>query len=660
MRKLVLLAIIALAVPVCSQQFNVERDRVQMASLDGLMRFHTGDDPDGTLGWSRPDFDDSGWPLISSEHSWSEQGYKDYSGFAWYRFDVVLTLEHRQLGLYIPGILTSYEVFADGNLVASFGGFPPKATAYKLHHHLVMLPPTNSGHMQIAIRVWHWPQWASYSGGGIAGVPRIGDADQLKEWLALQDKNTFWQLSAQGYLALLNFLYAAAGFALFLMRRKERLYLWYGLAGLFFCTWSLLNLFDAFRDMPIYVSEALPSAVAVAGFFSFVVFIWMMLGVKDTFWVWVCAGSVALNVLMWTLPPLLSLPTSVGSFILLVVNLPMMLGPGVMLIQGFRRGNPDARLLLIPVGLNILANWINDILWVMLTTGHTWVRPVWAFWSETFDWPFPFGLYDLSIGILLIAILAIVVLRFARSRQEEEQLNNEFDAARTVQRVLIPEQPPQIPGFRIETAYKPARHVGGDFFYVQPQEHDGVLLVIGDVSGKGLRAALAVNLVIGALRTMPALPPARILAALNRGLVDQLQGGFVTCCVARIGCDGTATIANAGHLAPYLDSEEIELPAAFPLGITTEAVFEESSVVLPADARLTLITDGVVEARDASGELFGFHRTASIATESAQDIADAASNFGQDDDITVLTLTREAILEPASAEPETQASSLLP
>ena len=184
MRKLVLLAMATLALPACAQVFNMEHDRVPIASLNGLMRFHTGDDPR----WSEPGFDDSSWPLISSEKDWSAQGYKDYGGFAWYRFTVVLPRDHRQLGLYIPRIMTSYQVFADGKLVGSFGGFPPNAAIHIVHHHLLLLPQDSAGKMEIAIRVWHWPHWAMYFGGGMAGAPRIGNADLLRDCMTLQDR----------------------------------------------------------------------------------------------------------------------------------------------------------------------------------------------------------------------------------------------------------------------------------------------------------------------------------------------------------------------------------------------------------------------------------------------------------------------------------------
>ncbi len=624
-----------LALPASAQVFDMEHDRVQMTPLDGPMRFHTGDEPR----WSQPALDDSTWPLISSEKSWSDQGYKDYGGFAWYRFKVILPPEHAQLGLYIPGIMTSYQVFVDGKRVGSFGGFPPNATIYDPHHQLVLLPQTQAGEMEIAIRVWHWPRWAMFFGGGMSSAPRIGDATQLKDWMTLEDSNTFRELTVQGYLALLNFLYGIAGFALFLMRRRERLYLWYGLSGFFFGGWSLANCYAAFHTLPALASEAGINSLAVAGFFSFLMFIWMMLGARRTVWIRIGLVSVALNVIVWTLPALHNLPVAVGNLLFVVVTLPMTLGAVVMLIEGVRRGNPDARLLLVPVGLNTLANWVNDALWAILSGGHAWIEPYWAFWNRTFSWPFPFGLYELSIGVLLLAIMGIVVLRFARSRHEEDQLKSELEAARTVQQLLIPEKVPDVPGFRVDTAYKPARHVGGDFFYIRPEEPRSILVVVGDVSGKGLQAALTVNLVIGALRTMPALPPARILAALNRGLIGQMQGGFVTCICALFAENGTVTVANAGHLAPYCNGDEIKLDPGLPLGLIPNADYAETTLHLAPNDTLTFVTDGVPEARNPAGELFGFDRTQKISTQSAQQIAAAAQAHGQEDDITVLTLT---------------------
>ena len=164
-------------------------------------------------------------------------------------------------------------------------------------------------------------------------------------------------------------------------------------------------------------------------------------------------------------------------------------------------------------------------------------------------------------------------------------------------------------------------------------------IAVGEVSGNGLRAAMTVSTILGALRTLPAASPGELLRALNRMLAGQLQGGFVTCCVAHIAPSGTVTAANVGHLAPYRNGEEIALESGLPLGVTTDADYAESALTLVPGDILTFVSDGVVEAKSAAGELFGFERTCLISGHSAEQIAAAAQQFGQEDDITVLTLT---------------------
>ncbi|MGA9587205.1 MAG: SpoIIE family protein phosphatase [Terracidiphilus sp.] len=647
MRRLVLLAVAALSLPACAQVFNMEQDRVQMSTLNGLMRFHTGDDPR----WTEPGFDDSAWPLISSASDWSAQGYKDYGGYAWYRFKVILPPEHAQLGLYFPGIGTSYQVFANGQPVGSFGGFPPNATIYGRRRHLVLLPQSQAAELEIAIRVWHWPHWAMYYGGGISGAPRIGDAKQLKTWVTLLERSTYWQVSAQSYLALLNFLYGSAGFVLFLMRPKERLYLWYGLAGLFFCGSRLMPVFAALHDVPEMTSEAFTDGFAFAGFFCFLVFIWVIMRSRRTVWIWIGVAGLAAFGMMWTVPALFNLPVSVGNLILTIIRLPFTIIPVALLIQGVRRRDPDARLLMIPVGLNALANWINDGLWAMYTAGHAWAETYWNLWDKTFSWPFPIGLYDLTNCILLLAILGIVVLRFARSRHEQEEMQSEREAARAVQQVLIPDDIPAVPGFKIESVYKPAGEVGGDFFQIVPTTNGGVLIVVGDVSGKGMPAAMTVSLLVGTFRTLAhyTQSPGEILSAMNQRMLGRSQGGFTTCLVLRADANGKLTVANAGHIAPYVMGRELQLENGLPLGLAAESAYAETAAQLMPGEQLTLLTDGVVEARDKSGALMGFERVAAISTEPAEAIANAAQAFGQDDDITVLSVTRTASLNQALA-----------
>jgi phosphoserine phosphatase RsbU/P len=108
-----------------AQVFDLDADRVPVVELKGLWRFHTGDDPDGKLGWASPKFDDAKWKLIRSDLPWDEQGYKGYTGFAWYRVQVKLPQKRIPLAIAIPHISTSYQVFADGRLIGQFGGMPP-------------------------------------------------------------------------------------------------------------------------------------------------------------------------------------------------------------------------------------------------------------------------------------------------------------------------------------------------------------------------------------------------------------------------------------------------------------------------------------------------------------------------------------------------------
>lgn len=148
------------------------------------------------------------------------------------------------------------------------------------------------------------------------------------------------------------------------------------------------------------------------------------------------------------------------------------------------------------------------------------------------------------------------------------------------------------------------------------------------------------TLVLGALRSLAQENPSprQILARLNRQLVASSDGGFVTCLCSRIDPDRVVTVANAGHLAPYRNGEEVPLEGGLPLGIATEVQYPEIELRLAPNERLTFLSDGVIEAQSASGELFGFERTRRVSTQSAELIAAAAQAFGQQDDITVLTL----------------------
>jgi len=205
-----------------------------------------------------------------------------------------------------------------------------------------------------------------------------------------------------------------------------------------------------------------------------------------------------------------------------------------------------------------------------------------------------------------------------------------------------------LPGFLIEAIYKPAGEVGGDFYQIVGTPQGGVLVVIGDVSGKGMPAAMTVSLLVGTVRTLAhyTQSPGEILSAMNQRMLGRSQGGFTTCLCLRADADGKLIVANAGHIAPYLNGAELAVESSLPLGLVAAASYPEAIFIFPPNTQLTLVTDGVVEARGNSGELLGFDRVAAMSCDSAGQIAKTAELFGQDDDITVLTVERRAVVAP--------------
>jgi serine phosphatase RsbU (regulator of sigma subunit) len=149
-----------------------------------------------------------------------------------------------------------------------------------------------------------------------------------------------------------------------------------------------------------------------------------------------------------------------------------------------------------------------------------------------------------------------------------------------------------------------------------------------------------VSMLMGALRRTPERSPARILESLNRVLTG--SESFTTCQAALFSANGELVMANAGHLPPYLNSQEIALPGGLPLGVVDDITYDELRLYLHPGDRILLMSDGVVEARQPSGELFGFDRVHNLSNQSAYYIAEAAKAFGQEDDITVLTVRRLA------------------
>jgi serine phosphatase RsbU (regulator of sigma subunit) len=239
----------------------------------------------------------------------------------------------------------------------------------------------------------------------------------------------------------------------------------------------------------------------------------------------------------------------------------------------------------------------------------------------------------------------MLLRRFLQTQRKREQWKTEIEQAQHVQHVLIPDELPSIAGFSIESEYRPAREVGGDFFQILPgQDQGSALIVVGDVTGKGLQAGMLVAVIVGAIRTAAQYhsDPLILMNSLN----DQLSGrvgAIATCLILRITADGDVTLANAGHLAPYLNGVEMQMDGALPIGMLPQADFTVMHFHFAPGDTLMLMSDGVSEAQDQHKNLFGFERIREMLEHqiSAAVLASAAQEFGQEDDILVLKIQRQ-------------------
>lgn len=688
---LLTLAVIAFGMAALAQEKPIETARVQasgttqgiaqiwvgqsVVALKGPWKFQIGDSPvdpaTQKLLWVESGFDDSHWQSMDLSPvpgtvdpynrdpryvpGWTAKGHPGYMGWAWYRLKApVAARDGEKLALACPVYVDDgYQVFVNGELLGSFGKFgdpgkPPivSSTAPAMF----LLPQSGAGGstgagqitQTIAFRVWMGPMGLTHSpyAGGLHYAPMIGSASAIAaqtrlDWLELAAESAFAPLEG-----ILLFLLGVVAAGLVLFDRSDRVYPW--VAGVL--------LFTAFSDGALTVFT-LTQVLSLRTYFMFFdVFSnplqlcgWIMV-----WWYWFQLARPA-----W-------MPKAVAALLLLYMVTKALGGdffygavphpPGVV----FNTASVVVRLLFLPllifvISLGIRKQGVEG--WLVLPA----VVPlaIAQFSSEliALDLPVRWAPFGITIfisqvsNLISAAAISLLLLRrllLSMRRQRERALD--LKQAQELQRLLHPEARFEFPGFTLTSAYRPALEVGGDFFQIMPLDCGGMQILLGDVSGKGLKAAMAVSLILGTLRVLvdECPTPAELLFQLNSKLYGQLQGGFSTCIVIRLDADGRCTIAGAGHPAPFLNDRELSVAGSLPLGLALDVTYEEKNFELRKGDRLTLYTDGLVEARNAGGELYGFTRLKRLlATKpSAQQAADVAHAFGQDDDVTVLTLTR--------------------
>ncbi len=319
---------------------------------------------------------------------------------------------------------------------------------------------------------------------------------------------------------------------------------------------------------------------------------------------------------------------------------------GFLLVETWRKPKGRNRWIVGAVALYFMMRW----------TVSAEVRG-WMDIPRYFEWN-GWRWYFTTPALILFGVVTLTV--YARElladRREKLRMASEQEAGRAVQKMLLPARQPASGLWRIDSVYVPAPELGGDFHALLDRPDDSSMLVIGDVSGKGLRAAMVVSTILGALRQDPGGGPAEVLSRLNRTLLELGFGGFATCLCVVLGAKLEMRLANAGHPVPYLNGAEIDLPGALPLGIVADADYVEQTVELSPGDRALFVSNGVVEAQNKSGDLFGLQRMRLLSRLAPAEIVAAAQRFGQKDDITVVSLTRLAPKKDAA--PATEATAI--
>ena len=588
----------------------------QAFQINTPWKVQAGDD----LRRAQRDFDDSAWV--------GEQALAGYDGLAWYRMAVRVPDVAGPYGLWIPRVLRSAEFFVNGQKLATYGSLDKWYLERRDLVDPLMLPANIHGGdlLHIAVRVHK-----STNGPGIAGKPVIG---------SLAAVSAAWKLEMLGIyrIAIVSiwmslFVLGAALLALLYWQSKaERVEaLWVGaiLLSYFFGDLEAYRALGALQGFTLLAAIALPASLWGAWrFFN---------GALSLSWrvqapyLAIFSGLLTIVILgrMEFIPWIYAITSLAFATLLMLPR---------NAIDAWRRGRKGeiwvlwffAGYLLATLGALV---FYAEVIQRSLTRSQVGLATDWALIS----YPFQIDLRNVGEFVSGGVMVGILVRRLYLLLQEKQTLLAELEAARQIQELLLPAAGTTAPGFVIESAYRPALQVGGDFYFVSPLANGRLLVVVGDVSGKGLRAAMLVSVIVGILRTAVASSAAAVLTALNAGLAGRTGGGFVTACSVLFEADGTATIANAGHCPVYRDGMEVEMEPNLPLGVVTDAAFEQLEA---APGRFVLLSDGVVEAENARRELFGFDRTRGISGKSASEIAEAAKAWGQNDDITVVTVRR--------------------
>jgi hypothetical protein len=625
------------------------------APIGGAWQFHLGDD----LNWAQPSFDDAGWETIRTNDTWGAQGHPGYTGFAWYRRHVNIIPAAADTAQYRVAVVATedaYEAYWNGKLIGQYGKLPPHPIWF-YSAFPSSFPLTGSLQGVLAIRVWKAPLDAydlslNVEDEGGVYAPSVGDAHTIS---LVEDERELRIIRGDLFdygLVMLRVFIALLCVVQWIRNRKQHLFIWVAIYAAAPVAIDILNhLFRIpfpwtvarFLNQPIY-------ALFHVSFWFLLIWLLRLHGHRElvrltkilAYFTLAAATADGLLALFWgSATPWMQWTDGVLDNCILFAEVI----PFVVIYTALRTKLDAARWV---VALSALLVQSIDTIEAAGALGQRFTH------SKLFDF-LNNPLFHLQgvryypqkvASLVLFGAILYAVYRYVLEQQVRQNvMEREIQSAREIQQVLVPETLPALEGYAVTSAYQPAMEVGGDFFQIIPNDDGSAIVALGDVSGKGLKAGMNVSMIVGVLRAEArTTSPAEMLASLNRCLVGRMSGGFATGVVFRLDRDGTVTFANAGHLPPYLNGQQYELDASLPLGLISYSDYTETTLQLKPGDQLSVYSDGLLEATSPTGELFGFDRMNALFANrpTAQEAMKAALDFGQEDDITVLTITRLA------------------
>ncbi|MFZ1938295.1 MAG: PP2C family protein-serine/threonine phosphatase [Terracidiphilus sp.] len=626
--------------------------------------------------WSRPAFDDSAWSSVDLTPApdssggfmntpgwipgWTGRGYPNLTGFAWYRIRLNISNPAQNLWLKMPGSFEdAYEIYANGQLVGSFGDFTAtELTTYFAQpaaFPLPQLPP--DGQLELALRVHMSPATLIQmpGAGGLHGPPVIGVASTI-QLLQASDRDTYVHAFFGAFLVALLTL-VALWLALWALARSfhERVWLWLSLA---LAVQALACFIAITAGLTTVLSAAsadllCDAILAPAGLALWVLFWWSWFRLERTRWIAISAIAIAVAHFLLrfiAISPVLGFdlvdPSRLQFFNIAAVL--AVTGQSALLIfilkDRFETRESEAISAALPVLMLILSGYTRYF--------SLWFSVPYVF--RTFG--VGFSLTDVAHIVMVAAVTTLVASRFLQSSIRKSMahqiLDQDLEQAHALQqRVLVPESL-HSPHFFVEVEHSPAQEVGGDFFVTIVGPDASLCVVIGDVSGKGISAAMLVAVLVGAARTRASqdFDPITMLQTLDERLSGRSGGHLTTCLAAQIYPNGILRVANAGHMPPYLNGCELDLEGSVPLGIAGVCNPTKRQFQLRQGDVLTFLTDGVTEAKNAEGKLLGFEKTRILSQKSPAEILSEVQAYGQEDDITAIRVSfiRSESIGPAA------------